>query len=114
VLDAFSHACFADALELWPIEPSTVATDLDLIAPDLVLVESAWQGNDGAWVHQLTGGAGPKPAIVRLVQEAKRRGIPTVFWNKEDPPHFDDFLRVRNEVDPNRTFTNAYLDRVLG
>ncbi|HEX7302003.1 D-arabinono-1,4-lactone oxidase [Lentzea sp.] len=29
-------------------------------------------------------------------------------------PHFDDFLRVRNEVDPNRTFTNNYLDRVLG
>ena len=29
-------------------------------------------------------------------------------------PHFDDFLRVRNEVDPNRTFTNPYLDRVLG
>ncbi|HEX8867994.1 MAG TPA: D-arabinono-1,4-lactone oxidase, partial [Lentzea sp.] len=29
-------------------------------------------------------------------------------------PHFDDFLRVRDEVDPGRTFTNAYLDRVLG
>jgi L-gulono-1,4-lactone dehydrogenase len=29
-------------------------------------------------------------------------------------PHFDDFLRVRNEVDPGRTFTNPYLDRVLG
>ncbi|GLZ32653.1 L-gulonolactone oxidase [Lentzea sp. NBRC 105346] len=29
-------------------------------------------------------------------------------------PHFDDFLRVRDEVDPNRIFSNAYLDRVLG
>ncbi|TWP52815.1 FAD-binding protein [Lentzea tibetensis] len=29
-------------------------------------------------------------------------------------PHFDDFLRVRDEVDPGRTFSNAYLDRVLG
>lgn len=29
-------------------------------------------------------------------------------------PHFDDFLRVRDEVDPGRTFTNPYLDRVLG
>ncbi len=29
-------------------------------------------------------------------------------------PHFDDFLRVRDEVDPTRVFTNPYLDRVLG
>ncbi|ROP39289.1 D-arabinono-1,4-lactone oxidase [Saccharothrix texasensis] len=29
-------------------------------------------------------------------------------------PHFDDFRRVRGEVDPTGKFTNAYLDRVLG
>lgn len=29
-------------------------------------------------------------------------------------PKFDAFRAARNELDPNRTFTNAYLDRVLG
>ena len=29
-------------------------------------------------------------------------------------PRFDDFLRVRDELDPERRFANAYLDRVLG
>jgi FAD-linked oxidoreductase len=29
-------------------------------------------------------------------------------------PRFDDFLAVRNQLDPNRVFTNAHLDRVLG
>jgi len=29
-------------------------------------------------------------------------------------PRFDDFLAVRDEVDPERRFRNAYLDRVLG
>jgi L-gulono-1,4-lactone dehydrogenase len=29
-------------------------------------------------------------------------------------PHFDDFLAVRDQLDPARVFTNAYLDRVLG
>ncbi|NKQ53369.1 FAD-binding protein [Amycolatopsis sp. K13G38] len=29
-------------------------------------------------------------------------------------PHFDDFRRVRSEVDPAGVFTNPYLDRVLG
>ncbi|MFB9660622.1 D-arabinono-1,4-lactone oxidase [Glycomyces mayteni] len=28
--------------------------------------------------------------------------------------HFEDFRRVRDEVDPQRRFANAYLDRVLG
>ncbi|MEU4216760.1 D-arabinono-1,4-lactone oxidase [Actinoplanes sp. NPDC026623] len=29
-------------------------------------------------------------------------------------PKFDDFLAARNELDPGRVFSNAYLDRVLG
>ncbi len=29
-------------------------------------------------------------------------------------PRFDDFLAVRNDLDPKRVFRNAYLDRVLG
>lgn len=29
-------------------------------------------------------------------------------------PHFEDFRRVRNEVDPGRTFANAHLERILG
>ncbi len=29
-------------------------------------------------------------------------------------PRFDDFRRVRDEVDPQRVFANAYLERVLG
>ncbi len=29
-------------------------------------------------------------------------------------PRFDDFARVRDRLDPERRFTNAYLDRVLG
>jgi FAD/FMN-containing dehydrogenase len=28
-------------------------------------------------------------------------------------PRFDDFRKVRDEVDPGRVFTNAYLERVL-
>jgi L-gulonolactone oxidase len=29
-------------------------------------------------------------------------------------PHFDDFLAVRDQLDPSRVFTNAYTERVLG
>jgi len=29
----------------------------------------------------------------------RRHGIPTVFWNKEDPAHFDDFVEVAGQFD---------------
>jgi FAD-linked oxidoreductase len=32
---------------------------------------------------------------------------------RERYPRFNDFLRVRNEVDPGRVFTNGYVERVL-
>ncbi|WP_308799217.1 D-arabinono-1,4-lactone oxidase [Agromyces silvae] len=33
---------------------------------------------------------------------------------RERYPRFDDFLRVRDELDPDRRFANPYLERVLG
>lgn len=33
---------------------------------------------------------------------------------REVYPHFDDFLAVRDRLDPERRFTNRYLERVLG
>ena len=34
-----------------------------------------------------------------LVQFCRSLGIPTVFWNKEDPPHFDEFIGAAREFD---------------
>ena len=33
---------------------------------------------------------------------------------RADYPHFDDFLAVRDRLDPERRFSNSYLERVLG
>ncbi len=47
----------------------------------------------GAWQYHLTGTSAPRPAfVVELVAACRERGVPTVFWNKEDPAHFEDFL----------------------
>ncbi|WP_208292981.1 glycosyltransferase family protein [Naumannella halotolerans] len=59
---------------------------------DLLFVESAWHGNDDAWQYHLTGSSAPRPALVELVTGMREAGVPTVFWNKEDPAHYADFL----------------------
>ncbi|GLI28315.1 FAD-linked oxidoreductase [Agromyces rhizosphaerae] len=38
----------------------------------------------------------------------------TAEYLREAYPRFDDFLAVRDQLDPERRFTNPYLDRVLG
>ncbi|GII94686.1 glycosyltransferase family protein [Sinosporangium siamense] len=60
--------------------------------PDILFCESAWHGNQGRWRYQMTGTNAPKPELRALIDWCKEEGIPTVFWNKEDPPNFDFFI----------------------
>jgi spore maturation protein CgeB len=66
---------------------------LEKTKPDLLLVESCWRGNDGNW-GTLTKGSGGGKKLGGVLRYCKEQGIPTVFWNKEDPPHYDKFGAV--------------------
>lgn len=61
--------------------------------PDLLFVESAWRGNRGTWRNLIGGPNGPSQQLRDLVSWCRQRGIPTVFWNKEDPPNFNWFIQ---------------------
>lgn len=99
VLDEFSRECFAPDLRFFPVAPLDIGFALDHLKPEYVFVESAWNGNGGSWLYQITSPTGPKQALYNLVQECRRRDIPTVFWNKEDPPHFEEFVDAAREFD---------------
>lgn len=90
IADAFTLASFRYEWQQVELTPADWAEQLEGL--DLVFVESAWNGNGGAWQYHLTGSSAPRPAVVVLAEGARSRGIPTVFWNKEDPTHFEDFL----------------------
>ena len=97
VLDEFSTESFGYEWSLRPLSPTQWPTELDDL--DFVFVESAWSGNDGQWKFKLTSPSGPSTEITELLGECRRQGIPTVFWNKEDPPHFEDFLPLARLCD---------------
>ncbi|WP_284980198.1 glycosyltransferase [Arthrobacter sp. fls2-241-R2A-200] len=99
ILDEFSTQCFSPEARLWPISTRDFTEALDRLRPEVMLIESAWNGNDGDWAYHITGPNGPRPAFYSLIQACRSRGIPTVFWNKEDPPHFDEFLPAAKEFD---------------
>lgn len=92
ILDDFSMKAWTPE---WQVSTLSVKAWLEQLNDedfDFLFVESAWAGNGGAWSYHLTGSSAPRPAFVEMVNAFKDRGVPTVFWNKEDPPHFEDFL----------------------
>lgn len=92
ILDDFSQAAWAAEWKLDLIKPGTWRSTIERNEIDFLFVESAWNGNAGAWKYQLAGETAPKAELIELVATFRSAGIPTVFWNKEDPPHYEDFL----------------------
>lgn len=103
ILDTMSAECFSKAVELHLPSPGEAPRLLMDGHFDFVLVESAWQGNGGSWQYQVGTYASPAyrgiPALRRLVDTARKRDIPTVFWNKEDPVHFAKFAEAARIFD---------------
>ncbi|WP_339393918.1 glycosyltransferase family protein [Brevibacterium metallidurans] len=97
ILDEFSMESFGYEWQLVALKRSAWKSQLDDL--DFVFLESAWNGNQGEWQFQLTGASGIKPDAIELLEECRRRGLAVVFWNKEDPPHFDDFLPLARLCD---------------
>jgi spore maturation protein CgeB len=67
--------------------------------PGLLFVESAWFGNQRRWGGHVSAPDGPSQTLRDLVAWCRDQGIPTVFWNKEDPPNFDLFIEAAKLFD---------------
>lgn len=99
ILDDFSSLAFAYEWSIVPLDRTTWRDQLTNQPVDFLFVESAWNGNSGSWQYQLTGASGPKRDFRELMAYCRSARIPSVFWNKEDPPHFEDFLPAAKYFD---------------
>ncbi len=104
VADNFTTDCLSAECRVRALTPANYAEVMDQWKPDLVFVESAFHGAGGSWRYELAKQPRwlrlRKPtAIFDLVQAAKARGIPTVFWNKDDGAFFDAFIDVAKVFD---------------
>ena len=78
------------------ITPLNYISILKLWKPDILFVESAWNGHRNRWKYKIASYPHHlrrnNKRLTRVVAYAKKLGIPTVFWNKEDGAHFDRFI----------------------
>ncbi|MFH7587456.1 glycosyltransferase [Oceanimonas smirnovii] len=90
VLDEFTAECLSHEVTLIKVTQEAWQSQIEQNPPDFLLVESCWKGNDGNW-GTITKGSGGGKKLSGLLRYCKQHNIPTVFWNKEDPPHYDKF-----------------------
>nr|WP_306270349.1 glycosyltransferase [Ornithinimicrobium sp. HY1793] len=98
VADEFTTTTLQASVHVTPLGRATWHEQLPGL--DLVFIESAWEGNAGQW-HRGVGQYEPEEHqdIVDLLAAARELGIPSVFWNKEDPVHFNRFVGTASLCD---------------
>lgn len=91
IADRFTSESLAMECKTCDLRPDSWQDQMLQFMPHIVLVESAWQGVDGEWNGKISE---PDAQLCSLAMSCRDAGIPCVFWNKEDPLHFEAFLRT--------------------
>lgn len=97
ILDEFSFNSFKNEFLPLVITPNNWKTLFATQKPDLFFCESAWSGSDSKnrpWKGQIYASVNfskeNRTALLEILAYCNDNGIPTVFWNKEDPTHYPD------------------------
>ena len=91
ILDDFSYNSFKYEANFIQLSVDDYIIELETAKPDLLFIESAWRGKDGRWDSKV-GHASEE--VLEILGWCENNQIPTAFWNKEDPVHFNSFLNV--------------------
>lgn len=108
ICDRFTADNLGPECELIPLAPDSWHARLIESRPHVLFVESAWEGLAGEWRGKLQSDSELVAAIVGKCRELR---IPTAFWNKEDPLHFEAFLGVARLCDVVFTTDAAIIPR---
>jgi spore maturation protein CgeB len=93
IMDEFTTGCFEEDVNLLQPRPDNWYALAEKYTPTFFFIESAWKGNNGSWQYRVADYANkPGNEVAHICQYARKKGIPTLFWNKEDPVHHDKFM----------------------
>jgi spore maturation protein CgeB/SAM-dependent methyltransferase len=94
ILDEFTMGCLQPECHLITFRPDNWKQKLERERPAALFVESAWRGNEGAWLYRVASYQRDMGnELAEMLEWARQQGIPSVFWNKEDPVHFERFIQ---------------------
>ncbi|GAA1147776.1 glycosyltransferase [Nesterenkonia lutea] len=105
ICDRFLLDTFSGLAELIPITPDNWENHLDDV--DLLLVAATWRGHDGSsWDNTAPEAPARRRLLISTIIPAYRaNGVPPVYYGKEDPPDYRQFLDIARACD--HIFTTA-------
>lgn len=96
IMDEFTFESYRPECELQQLTPNDWEKELADFQPELLFIESAWRGKDELWGSKVGHGS---QEVQGIIAWCRSRGVPTIFWNKEDPVHFETFLSTAKLFD---------------
>lgn len=96
IMDTFTRESYAPECQLLELTPEDWRAQIDSFGPDLLFVESAWEGKDKKWYRKISGCS---EEYFQLTSYCQEKDIPVVFWNKEDPVYTDTFMAAARMAD---------------
>ncbi|MHC1680305.1 MAG: glycosyltransferase [Methanomassiliicoccales archaeon] len=96
ILDDFSHNCFEQECKVINLGIGNWKAEIDDLIPDILFIESAWDGKNGDWHKKVSV---ESEDVTKLISHCRSKSIPIVFWNKEDPIHYEKFLWIAKKAD---------------
>ncbi|MBF8647508.1 glycosyltransferase [Pseudomonas pudica] len=96
VMDEFTFGSYRYECDLMPLTPANWKAEIEGFGPELLFIESAWRGKDDLWGSKVGHNGQELQDILAWCRQNK---VPTVFWNKEDPVHFETFLTTAKQFD---------------
>lgn len=96
IMDDFSYNSYQSECTLLQLTPNNALYELNTFKPELLFIESAWRGKDELWNKKISTFS---QELKEVIKWCKSHQIPTIFWNKEDPIHFETFLTTAQQFD---------------
>lgn len=102
ILDEISHLSFDSEFKLFQLNKANFEAQIQGSTSLGLFIESCWKGNFGAWEYAFTS---PNlkhqnaQNLLKALDIARGRNFPIIFWNKEDPMHYEKFLPIASKCD---------------
>lgn len=96
IMDDFTYESYKYTANLKRLSRENWLEEIRAFQPDLLFVESAWRGENGTW-HNLVNKNVQE--LQDIISWCKTHNVGTVFWNKEDPIHFQTFINTACQFD---------------
>ncbi|AIL32290.1 hypothetical protein IX83_02235 [Basilea psittacipulmonis DSM 24701] len=100
ILDEISYTSFESEFKLYPLNKKNFEDQIEGSTSLGFFIESCWKGNFGLWEYAFTS---PNlqhqnaQNLLKAIDKCKKRDFPIVFWNKEDPMHYEKFLPIASK-----------------